>query len=216
MGGVGAAKLSFGAGLGATAGIAAGRTIGKFVGCMVIAVAIVAIVIGFGSIAALIAVMKPTFTSSRPAAKAATSAASTTREKLLADLRRQRAEAAEEARAFGREENSQFATRPSTPPLADGGVYRVGGGVSAPSVIYKVDPNYTEEARQARLSGTVVVSLIVGADGRPRNIAIVRGLGLGLDERAADAVAQWRFRPGTMDGSAVSTQATIAVNFKLF
>jgi protein TonB len=91
----------------------------------------------------------------------------------------------------------------------------VGGAVFAPSVLYKVDPQYTEEARQARLSGSVIVSLIVGADGRARNIRIVRGVGLGLDERAAEAVAQWRFRPGIKDGSVVSTQATIEVNFRL-
>jgi periplasmic protein TonB len=105
--------------------------------------------------------------------------------------------------------------RPPDPPVTSGGVYRVGGGVSAPSVLYKVDPQYTEDARLARLSGSVPVSLVVGPDGRARNIKIVRGLGLGLDERATEAVAQWRFRPAVKDGSAVSTQATIEVNFRL-
>jgi TonB family protein len=96
-----------------------------------------------------------------------------------------------------------------------GGVYRAGGPVSIPSVIYKVDPDYTEEARRARISGTVIVSLIVGADGRPRDIRIVRGLGRGLDEKAAEAVARWRFRPGIKEGSTVPVQATIEVKFRL-
>ncbi|MCU1274359.1 MAG: TonB family protein [Bryobacterales bacterium] len=94
-------------------------------------------------------------------------------------------------------------------------VHRVGGDVSAPSVLQKVDPEYTEEARAAMLSGTVVMSLEVGPDGLAQNARVSRGLGLGLDENAIDAISQWRFRPGIKDGQPVTVAATIEVNFRL-
>jgi len=96
-----------------------------------------------------------------------------------------------------------------------GGVFRVGGGVSAPQVLYKVDPEYSEEARKAKYSGTVVLQLIVDASGRARDIKVVRSLGLGLDEKAIEAVNKWKFRPGVKNGQPVAVQATIEVNFRL-
>jgi protein TonB len=96
-----------------------------------------------------------------------------------------------------------------------GGVYRAGGGVSAPSVLYKVDPEYSEEARKAKYSGTVVLSLIVDEEGRARSIRVVRSLGLGLDEKAMEAVAKWKFKPGMKGGVAVNVRAQIEVNFRL-
>jgi TonB family protein len=96
-----------------------------------------------------------------------------------------------------------------------GGVYRVGGDVSAPILISKTEPEYSEEARKAKYSGTVLLSLIVGADGLPRDIKVVRPLGLGLDEKAVEAVQKWRFRAGIKGGHAVATQATIEVSFRL-
>jgi len=96
-----------------------------------------------------------------------------------------------------------------------GGVYRIGGGVSAPSVMSKVEPEYSEEARRAKWQGTVVLSVIVDELGRPRNIRVFRSLGLGLDQKAVDAVSQWRFKPGRKDGKPVPVIATIEVNFRL-
>jgi periplasmic protein TonB len=96
-----------------------------------------------------------------------------------------------------------------------GGVYRVGGEVSAPILISKTEPEYSEEARKAKYSGTVLLSLVVGADGLPRNIKVIRPLGLGLDEKAVEAVQKWRFRAGVKGGHAVATQATIEVSFRL-
>ncbi len=96
-----------------------------------------------------------------------------------------------------------------------GGVYRVGGGVSAPSVLYKVDPEYSEEARKAKYSGTVLLSLIVDAQGKAQNVKVVRSLGLGLDEKAMEAVMKWKFKPGMKNGVAVAVLATIEVNFRL-
>jgi periplasmic protein TonB len=96
-----------------------------------------------------------------------------------------------------------------------GGVFRAGGGVSQPAVIFKVDPEYSEEARKAKYSGTVVLSVIVDAEGHARDLRVVRSLGMGLDEKAVDAVAKWKFKPGMKGGQAVNVRATIEVNFRL-
>lgn len=96
-----------------------------------------------------------------------------------------------------------------------GGVFRVGGGVSAPQVTYKVDPEYSEQARKAKYQGTVVLNLVVQRDGTVRDIKVLQPLGLGLDEKAVEAVKQWRFRPGQRNGQAVDVAAIIEVTFRL-
>jgi TonB family protein len=105
-----------------------------------------------------------------------------------------------------------MAAAPSVEP-----VYRVGprDGVSAPSVIQKTDPQYAETARIGKISGTVLLSVVVDTDGTPRDIGLVRGIGFGLDEKAAEALAQWRFRPGMMNGQPVSVRAQVEINFRL-
>ncbi|MGC2196318.1 MAG: TonB family protein, partial [Terriglobales bacterium] len=97
-----------------------------------------------------------------------------------------------------------------------GGVFRVGGGVLAPKPITTPDPQYTEQARQAKYEGTCVLAMIVGPDGKPRDIRIQRGLGMGLDQKAIEAVQQWRFVPATKDGRAVAVQISVEVSFKLY
>jgi outer membrane biosynthesis protein TonB len=67
-----------------------------------------------------------------------------------------------------------------------GGVFKVGGGISAPQAISTPDPEYTEEARNAKTQGTCVLWLIVDEQGHPRDIRVVRGLGFGLDARAIE------------------------------
>jgi|SRR5579871_738802 len=104
---------------------------------------------------------------------------------------------------------------PSVEPQVGIRVYRVGDGVSAPVVISKVDPEYSEQARTARYEGTVLLSIEVDPTGTARNVKIVRSLGLGLDEKAIEAVKQWRFKPGQKDGIPVTVAATIEVNFRL-
>ena len=96
-----------------------------------------------------------------------------------------------------------------------GGAFRIGGGVSAPKVIFQVEPEYSEDARKAKFQGTVVIALVVDEKGNPREIRVVRPLGMGLDQKAIEAVEKWRFRPGQKDGKAVPTQATIEVSFRL-
>jgi TonB family protein len=100
-------------------------------------------------------------------------------------------------------------------PAAGSGAYKVGNGTSAPSVLVKGEPEYSEEARVAKYMGKVVLYVEIGTDGAPHNIRIVRGLGLGLDETAIDAVSQWKFKPGMRDGVPVTVAATIEVNFRL-
>lgn len=96
-----------------------------------------------------------------------------------------------------------------------GGVFRVGGGVSAPRLTRKVEPEYSEEARKAKYSGVVVLAVEVWPDGRAHNVRVVRSLGLGLDEKAIQAVQQWEFVPGRKDGAPVKVSAQIEVNFRL-
>lgn len=97
-----------------------------------------------------------------------------------------------------------------------GGAYRIGGGVTAPRVIYAPDPEFSEEARKTKYQGTVVLWLIVGADGRSRDIRILQSLGMGLDEKAIEALRHWRFEPGRKDGIPVAVQVNVEVNFHLY
>jgi len=97
-----------------------------------------------------------------------------------------------------------------------GGLYRVGGGVSAPRTTYAPDPEYSEEARKAKYQGTVVLYLIVSPDGHPRDMRIIRSLGMGLDEKALEAVRTWRFEPAMKDGRPVSVQINVEVSFRLY
>jgi len=96
-----------------------------------------------------------------------------------------------------------------------GGAFKVGNGVTAPIVLYKKEPEYSEEARKAKYQGTVVLYIEVDPSGRAVNPKVVRSLGLGLDEKALEAVRQWKFKPGYKDGKPVTVAATIEVNFRL-
>ena len=82
-------------------------------------------------------------------------------------------------------------------------------------MVFKVEPEYSEEARKAKFQGTVVLQLVVDRHGLPGQIRILRPLGLGLDQKAMEAVAKWRFKPGMKDGKPVAVIAVIEVNFRL-
>ncbi len=96
-----------------------------------------------------------------------------------------------------------------------GGVFRVGGGVTAPALLAKVEPEYSEEARKAKYQGTVLLYVQVSPEGKAVNMRVLHSLGLGLDEKAMEAVKKWRFKPGTKDGKPVTVEAQIEVNFRL-
>ncbi len=97
-----------------------------------------------------------------------------------------------------------------------GGMYRVGGGVSAPKVVYSPDPEFSEEARKAKFQGTVVLWVTVGTDGRARDLRVAQSLGMGLDEKAIESVRTWRFEPARMNGQPVPVQVQVQVNFRLY
>jgi len=97
-----------------------------------------------------------------------------------------------------------------------GGVFKVGGGISAPQAVSTPDPEYTEEARTAKTQGTCILWMIVDETGHPRNIRVIRGLGHGLDAKAIEAVQQWRFEPALKDGKPVNVQISVEVGFHLF
>jgi TonB family protein len=96
-----------------------------------------------------------------------------------------------------------------------GGVYRAGGEVSSPQLITKVEPEYSEEARKAKYSGVVRLSVTIDEHGVPMDIKVTGPLGLGLDEKAVEAVQKWRFRPGLRNGKPVKVRASIEVSFRL-
>lgn len=117
----------------------------------------------------------------------------------------------------GSEKSTVSLSKPATAGgvVGSGGVYRVGGGVTPPTLLRKTGPEYTEEARAAKFQGTVVLYVEIGPDGTATNIKVQRSLGMGLDEKAIEAVKRWQFSPGKKDGKPVTVAATIEVNFRL-
>lgn len=98
-----------------------------------------------------------------------------------------------------------------------GGIYKMGElGVSAPVPKFTPDPDYSEEARKAKYQGSVTLYAIIGPDGKPRNLRVVRSLGMGLDEKAMEKVRTWLFDPGKKDGQPVAVAMSIEVDFHLY
>ena len=97
-----------------------------------------------------------------------------------------------------------------------GGIFHVGGGTSAPRPIYSPEPEFSEEARKAKYQGVCTLGLIVGIDGRPRNIRVLSSLGMGLDEKAIEAVKNWKFEPAMRDGHPVNVEIAVEVDFHLY
>jgi TonB family protein len=97
-----------------------------------------------------------------------------------------------------------------------GGLFRVGGGVLPPKGIFMPDPEYSDEARKAKYQGVCVLYVEVSPDGTTHNIRVVRSLGLGLDEKAIEAVKKWKFEPAKKDGTPVSVAVNIEVSFHLY
>lgn len=97
-----------------------------------------------------------------------------------------------------------------------GGVMHIGGSVMAPKLIRQVDPEFSEEARKAKFSGNVQVYLWVDEQGNPSHVRVVRGVGMGLDEKAVEAVRQYKFKPAMQNGKPVAVDLYIDVNFQIF
>jgi TonB family protein len=106
---------------------------------------------------------------------------------------------------------------PGTGGNTGGGLYRVGGGVSAPVALNDVEAEFSDEARRAKYQGVCLISLIVDAQGNPQNPRVVRALGMGLDEKAIEAVKKYKFKPAMKDGhTPVPVMITVEVNFRLY
>jgi protein TonB len=105
------------------------------------------------------------------------------------------------------------------PGVGDGppGIFPAGKhGVTVPEVIYNPEPSFSDEARKAKAQGVVVLLLVVGKDGLPHGIRVGQSLGMGLDEKAMEAVGRWRFKPATLNGQPVATQIAVQVEFHLY
>jgi TonB family protein len=102
------------------------------------------------------------------------------------------------------------------PAVADGKPLHIGGTVVPPAVLKLVDPTFTKAARSTRFNGNALVYLIVDEDGVPSDMSIRRPLGLGLDEKAIEAISQYRFKPSMRDGEPMNVDLSIAVNFQIF
>jgi periplasmic protein TonB len=97
------------------------------------------------------------------------------------------------------------------------GIHPAGrGGVTIPQVIFNPEPSFSDEARKSKTQGTVMLLLVVGKDGRPYDIRVRQSLGMGLDEKAIEAVNRWRFRAATLNGQPVATQIEVQMDFHLY
>jgi TonB family protein len=98
-----------------------------------------------------------------------------------------------------------------------GGLYRIGGSVTGPVPLNSVEAEFSDEARRAKYQGVCLISLIVDAQGNPQNPRVVRALGMGLDEKALEAVRKYKFKPAMKDGKTpVPVMITVEVNFRLY
>lgn len=104
---------------------------------------------------------------------------------------------------------------PPPPPAPPAGPLRVGGDVKAPVTVSRADPEYTETARKARISGIVIVEAIIDKHGNVDQVRVIKGLPMGLGDEAERAVRKWKFKPGTMNGKPVDTIFNLTVNFQL-
>ena len=96
-----------------------------------------------------------------------------------------------------------------------GGPYRPGSGITPPRLLREVKADYTEEARRRGLSGEVVLEIVVRRDGSVGDVKVLQGLGSGLNERAVQAVRQWRFSPAERLGTPVDVMVEVSVEFRL-
>ncbi len=96
------------------------------------------------------------------------------------------------------------------------GLYSAGNGIIMPRAIYAPEPEFSDEARKVKHQGEVTLLAVIGADGLPKRLTVVRSLGMGLDEKALEAVRTWRFEPARKNGHPVAVQMNIVVNFHLY
>jgi len=122
-----------------------------------------------------------------------------------------------EQRIFRSDDQSSGEFVIENPIAAHGTPYKVGGGISPPKPLTTPEAHYSDQARKARLQGTSWIRLIVDQHGAPENPHVFKSLGMGLDDKAVDAVQRYRFRPAMKNGQvAVPLMITVEVNFRLY
>lgn len=114
----------------------------------------------------------------------------------------------------GMGEGSGNGIGPGTGGGTGGGVYHPGSGIDPPRLLREVKADYTEDARRRGISGEAVFEIVVRADGSVGEIRMLQGLGYGLDQRAIDALRQWRFAPATLKGTPVNVLVEVSVEFR--
>jgi TonB family protein len=139
----------------------------------------------------------------------------TTDQELYADFLKRQHRDTELASLTTQVQAEQKSFREQNTVAPSPGVYRLDKSMQPPKMESKATPTYTEEARIARYQGTLLLSIEIGIDGVAHNVHIIQGLGLGLNAKALDAVAQWRFQPAMKDGQPVPVFAMSAVDFRL-
>ena len=113
-------------------------------------------------------------------------------------------------------DDAVFGIPEGPPPAVDGdGPIMVGGEVKAPEKLVAPQPQYTEIARKARIQGVVIVQAIIDREGNVTNVKVLKGLPMGLEEAAVEAIKQWKFKPATLNGKPVTVYFNLTVNFKL-
>ena len=104
---------------------------------------------------------------------------------------------------------------PPAPSVYGGVPQRLGGNIQPPVKVYYPQPRYTEDGRQARIQGVVILEAIIDARGDVTNVKVLKGLPLGLDESAVEAAKQWKFEPATLDGEPVPVYLNLTIRFSL-
>jgi TonB family protein len=102
------------------------------------------------------------------------------------------------------------------PPMEENGIYRTGRGVSAPKPIYQPSPEYGKKSLKAKLEGSVLLDVVVTAEGTTRDVAVKKGLSPDLDQKAVEAVSKWKFAPAMKDGQPVAVRLVVMVDFHLY
>jgi TonB family protein len=104
---------------------------------------------------------------------------------------------------------------PSNPTTVPDPVYHIAGNIQKPVVVQLANPQYSEQARQAKFSGSVEVYCILEKNGTPSHVRVVKGVGMGLDEKAVEAVSQYKFRPAMLHGQPIRVDLYIQVDFHI-
>jgi TonB family protein len=92
-------------------------------------------------------------------------------------------------------------------------VLDIGPGITPPRVTRQVNPTYKPDAEGFRITGSVIIGLVVSSKGEPKNVHVVRSLGKGVDESAVEAVEQWQFEPARKGNQPVAVKITVEIRF---